>query len=121
MADVTGGAPRCGAADVPAGASGCGVGGVPGPGADDGAAGVTGGTATDEAWSRVRHHYAIGLNPKEANDPRCADVLELLPRHLAKDGVVAVGEVGLDTMGFSIYPETKTHGGNSVVRGEPED
>jgi uncharacterized protein len=46
----------------------------------------------------IRHHCAIALNPKEANDPRCRDVLGLLPRYLAKDGVVAVGEVGYDSM-----------------------
>ncbi|MGX7827623.1 TatD family hydrolase [Actinokineospora sp. 24-640] len=46
----------------------------------------------------IRHHCAIALNPKEANDPRCVPVLELLPRYLAKDGVVAVGEVGYDSM-----------------------
>jgi uncharacterized protein len=46
----------------------------------------------------VRHHCAIALNPKEANDPRCAPVLDLLPRYLAKDGVVAVGEIGYDSM-----------------------
>jgi hypothetical protein len=47
----------------------------------------------------IRHHCAIALNPKEANDPRlAAEVVELLPRYLAKDGVVAVGEVGYDSM-----------------------
>jgi predicted metal-dependent TIM-barrel fold hydrolase len=46
----------------------------------------------------IRHHCTIALNPKEANDPRCADVLDVLPRYLAKDGVVAVGEVGFDSM-----------------------
>lgn len=47
----------------------------------------------------IRHHCAIALNPKEANDPRLVSgVLELLPRYLAKDGVVAVGEVGYDSM-----------------------
>jgi uncharacterized protein len=46
----------------------------------------------------IRHHCTIALNPKEANDPRCRDVLEVLPRYLAKDGVVAVGEVGYDSM-----------------------
>lgn len=46
----------------------------------------------------IRHHATIALNPKEANDPRCAEVLELIPRYLAKDGVVAVGEVGYDAM-----------------------
>lgn len=46
----------------------------------------------------IRHHCTIALNPKEANDPRCTDVLDILPRYLAKDGVVAVGEVGFDSM-----------------------
>jgi predicted metal-dependent TIM-barrel fold hydrolase len=46
----------------------------------------------------IRHHCAIALNPKEANDPRCVEVLDLLPRYLAKDGVVAVGETGFDSM-----------------------
>jgi uncharacterized protein len=56
-------------------------------------------------WERFRagqfaiaHHCTIALNPKEANDPRCQPVLDLLPRYLAKDGVVAVGEVGFDSM-----------------------
>ncbi|MGW1682157.1 TatD family hydrolase [Saccharopolyspora sp. NPDC002376] len=46
----------------------------------------------------IRHHCTIALNPKEANDPRCREVLDVLPRYLAKDGVVAVGEVGFDSM-----------------------
>jgi len=46
----------------------------------------------------IRHHCTIGLNPKEANDPRCLPVLDELPRYLAKDGVVAVGEIGYDTV-----------------------
>ncbi|WP_030911825.1 TatD family hydrolase [Streptomyces sp. NRRL F-5126] len=46
----------------------------------------------------IRHHCTIALNPKEANDPRCAEVLGELPRYLPKDGVVAVGEVGYDSM-----------------------
>ncbi|MFI5687616.1 TatD family hydrolase [Streptomyces sp. NPDC051636] len=46
----------------------------------------------------IRHHCAIALNPKEANDPRCREVLGVLPRYLARDGVVAVGEVGYDSM-----------------------
>ncbi|HYJ67526.1 MAG TPA: TatD family hydrolase [Nocardioidaceae bacterium] len=46
----------------------------------------------------IRHHCTIALNPKEANDPRCVEVLDILPRYLAKDGVVAVGEVGFDSM-----------------------
>jgi hypothetical protein len=46
----------------------------------------------------IRHHCTIALNPKEAADPRCRPVLELLPRYLEKDGVVAVGEIGYDSM-----------------------
>jgi predicted metal-dependent TIM-barrel fold hydrolase len=46
----------------------------------------------------IRHHCTIALNPKEANDPRCREVLDVLPRYLAKDGVVAVGEIGYDSM-----------------------
>ncbi|HEY3003881.1 MAG TPA: TatD family hydrolase [Kribbellaceae bacterium] len=46
----------------------------------------------------IRHHATIALNPKEANDPRCRPVLDLLPRYLDKDGVVAVGEIGYDAM-----------------------
>jgi uncharacterized protein len=46
----------------------------------------------------IRHHCTIALNPKEANDPRCREVLDVLPRYLNKDGVVAVGEVGYDSM-----------------------
>ncbi|GAB2917877.1 TatD family hydrolase [Streptomyces mayteni] len=56
-------------------------------------------------WERFRaaqfgitHHCTVALNPKEANDPRLAGVLDLLPRYLAKDGVVAVGETGFDAM-----------------------
>lgn len=55
-------------------------------------------------WERFRaaqfgiaHHCTIALNPKEANDPRLSGVLDILPRYLAKDGVVAVGEVGFDS------------------------
>ncbi|MFV2082963.1 TatD family hydrolase [Micromonospora sp. LOL_021] len=46
----------------------------------------------------IRHHATIALNPKEANDPRCTGVLDVLPRYLVKDGVVAVGEIGYDSM-----------------------
>ncbi|WP_432923824.1 TatD family hydrolase [Microbispora sp. CA-135349] len=49
----------------------------------------------------IRHHCTLALNPKEANDPRCAGVLDELPRYLLKDSVVAVGEVGYD----SVTPE----------------
>lgn len=45
----------------------------------------------------IRHFCTMGLNPKEANDPRLAQgVLDLLPLYLEKDGVVAVGEIGFD-------------------------
>ncbi|RLB40816.1 MAG: hydrolase TatD [Deltaproteobacteria bacterium] len=47
----------------------------------------------------IRHFCTIGLNPKEANNSDVADgVMELLPRYLEKDGVVAVGEIGYDDM-----------------------
>jgi predicted metal-dependent TIM-barrel fold hydrolase len=47
----------------------------------------------------IRHFCTIGLNPKEANNRNLADgVMELLPRYLEKDGVVAVGEIGYDDM-----------------------
>ncbi|MFJ6770865.1 TatD family hydrolase [Kitasatospora sp. NPDC091257] len=55
-------------------------------------------------WERFRasrfgisHNCALALNPKEANDPRCVEVLDVLPRYLGKDGVVAVGEIGYDS------------------------
>ncbi len=45
----------------------------------------------------IRHFCTLGLNPKEANNPTLAEgVIDLLPRYLQKDGVVAVGEVGFD-------------------------
>lgn len=45
----------------------------------------------------IRHYCTMGLNPKEANDLSIAeDVIKVLPRYLAKDGVVAVGEIGYD-------------------------
>ncbi|GAP52732.1 TatD family hydrolase [Streptomyces azureus] len=46
----------------------------------------------------IAHHCTIALNPKEANDPRCLPVLDELPRYLVKDQVVAVGEIGYDSM-----------------------
>lgn len=57
-------------------------------------------------WERFRaaqfgiaHHCALAMNPKESNDPGLRDeVIALLPRFLAKDRVVAVGEVGYDSM-----------------------
>jgi len=55
-------------------------------------------------WERFRasqfgitHFCTLALNPKEANNPTVAPgVLELLPRYLEKDNVVAVGEIGFD-------------------------
>ena len=55
-------------------------------------------------WERFRaaqfgiHHYCtVGLNSKEANNEALAEqVLEILPRYLVKEGVVAVGEIGYD-------------------------
>jgi len=45
----------------------------------------------------IRHYCAIGLNSKEANDePLAEQVMDILPRYLAKEGVVAVGEIGYD-------------------------
>ncbi len=57
-------------------------------------------------WERFRagqfgiHHFCtLALNPKEANDASLAQgVLDLLPRYLEKDGVLAVGEVGFDDL-----------------------
>jgi len=47
----------------------------------------------------IKHFCTMGMNPKEANQPALAEgVLELLPRYLEKDGVVAVGEIGYDDM-----------------------
>ena len=45
----------------------------------------------------IRHYCLMGLNPKESNNTEMADgVMALLPRYLAKDGVVGVGEIGFD-------------------------
>ena len=45
----------------------------------------------------IRHYCTIGLNSKEANNEALAEqVLEVLPRYLVKEGVVAVGEIGYD-------------------------
>ncbi|MBI4594383.1 MAG: TatD family hydrolase [Candidatus Rokubacteria bacterium] len=57
-------------------------------------------------WERFRasqfgiHHFCtLSLNPKEANNPRVAQgVVDLLPRYLQKDTVVAVGEIGYDDL-----------------------
>jgi len=45
----------------------------------------------------IRHYCTIGLNSKEANNERLADqVMDLLPLYAAKEGVVAIGEIGYD-------------------------
>jgi len=45
----------------------------------------------------IRHYCTMGLNPKEANNvPLAEEVMKVLPRYLAKDGVLAVGEIGYD-------------------------
>lgn len=45
----------------------------------------------------IRHYCALALDAKEANDPVLAEgVLAILPRYLAKEGVLAVGEIGFD-------------------------
>jgi hypothetical protein len=47
----------------------------------------------------IRHYCTISLNPKEANNPAIADeVIDLLPLYLTKEGVVAIGEIGYDSM-----------------------
>jgi predicted metal-dependent TIM-barrel fold hydrolase len=47
----------------------------------------------------IRHFCTLSLNPKEANNARVAQgVIDLLPRYLPKEGVVAVGEIGYDDM-----------------------
>ncbi|MDA0838675.1 MAG: TatD family hydrolase [Planctomycetota bacterium] len=45
----------------------------------------------------IRHYCTIGVNSKEANNEELAEeAIELLPLYLAKEGVVAVGEIGYD-------------------------
>jgi predicted metal-dependent TIM-barrel fold hydrolase len=45
----------------------------------------------------IRHYCTIGLNSKEANNEALAEqVMDVLPLFLAKDGVVAIGEIGYD-------------------------
>ncbi len=45
----------------------------------------------------IRHYCTIGLNSKEANnEPLAEQVMELLPLYAAKEGVVAIGEIGYD-------------------------
>jgi predicted metal-dependent TIM-barrel fold hydrolase len=45
----------------------------------------------------IRHYCTIGLNSKEANNEALAEeVMDLLPLFAAKEGVVAIGEIGYD-------------------------
>lgn len=45
----------------------------------------------------IKHYCTMGLNSKEANNEALAEaVMDILPRYLAKEGVVAVGEIGYD-------------------------
>ncbi|NIJ45528.1 hypothetical protein FHR24_001996 [Wenyingzhuangia heitensis] len=45
----------------------------------------------------IKHYCTMGLNSKEANNEALADqVIELLPQFIAKEGVVAIGEIGYD-------------------------
>jgi uncharacterized protein len=47
----------------------------------------------------IRHFCAICLNSKEANNEEMAEqVMQMIPRYLEKDNVVAVGEIGYDDM-----------------------
>lgn len=62
--------------------------------------------STIVGWERFRasqfgilHYCTIGLNAKEANNEELAEAtMELLPRYAAKEGVVAIGEIGFDDM-----------------------
>ena len=56
----------------------------------------------------IAHYCAMGLNSKEANDEGLAkEVLEVLPRFAFKEGVVAIGEIGLDYYWDSSPRETQ--------------
>jgi predicted metal-dependent TIM-barrel fold hydrolase len=45
----------------------------------------------------IHHYCCIGLNSKEANNEALAeDVMQILPEFAAKEGVVAIGEIGFD-------------------------
>ena len=45
----------------------------------------------------IKHYCTMGLNSKEANNEALAEaVMDILPRYLHKEGVVAVGEIGYD-------------------------
>lgn len=45
----------------------------------------------------IKHYCTMGLNSKEANNEAVAEqVIEILPQFIAKEGVVAIGEIGYD-------------------------
>lgn len=45
----------------------------------------------------IKHYCTMGLNSKEANNEALAEqVIEILPQFIAKEGVVAIGEIGYD-------------------------
>ncbi|MBU3078986.1 TatD family hydrolase [Sphingomonas quercus] len=45
----------------------------------------------------IRHYCTVGLNSKEANDEALAEaVMDILPAFAAKEGVLAIGEIGYD-------------------------
>lgn len=57
-------------------------------------------------WERFRasqsdlcHYCTVGLNPKEANDAEMMrQAQEILPLYAANEGVVAIGEIGFETL-----------------------
>lgn len=45
----------------------------------------------------IKHYCTMGLNSKEANNEAVAEqVIDILPQFIAKEGVVAIGEIGYD-------------------------
>lgn len=45
----------------------------------------------------IKHYCTIGLNSREANNERlAAEVMEMLPVFIFKEGVVGIGEIGFD-------------------------
>lgn len=57
-------------------------------------------------WERFRasqsdlcHYCTVGLNPKEANHPEMVEQARaVLPAYAANEGVIAIGEIGFETM-----------------------
>ena len=46
----------------------------------------------------IKHYVTLAMNPKEANDRKLAkEVIEVLESYVDRDGVLAVGEIGLDS------------------------